>query len=68
MHFSLLMCTKIINYGPVKKFMKPLFILDNIFIRFRTKVYRQTIGIPSGSNCVPLVADLLWYFIMREIS
>ena len=33
-------------------------MLDNIFIRFGTKLYRQVVGIPIGTNCVPLVADL----------
>ena len=35
-----------------------VYLLDNIFIRFGTKLYRQTIGIPMGTNCAPLVADL----------
>ena len=34
------------------------YLLDNIFIRFGSKLYRQTVGIPMGSNCAPLVADL----------
>ena len=38
--FSLLMCTKVIAYGPVKKFAKPLYILWIIFsVRFGTKIY-----------------------------
>ena len=32
--------------------------MDNIFIRFGTKLYRQVVGIPMGTNCPPLVADL----------
>ena len=36
------------------------FLLDNIFIRFGTKLYRQVVGIPMGTNCAPLVADLLY--------
>ena len=43
-----------------------VYLLDNIFIRFGTKLYRQTIGIPMGTNCAPLVAD--FFFVMREIS
>ena len=40
-----------------------LFILyNNIFIRFGTKLYRQTIVIPMGTNCAPLVADLFFFF------
>ena len=47
-----------------------VYLLDNIFIRFRTKLYRQTIGILMGTNCAPLVADLffVFFFVMREIS
>ena len=39
------------------------FLLENIFIRFGTKLYRQVVGIPMGTNCAPLVADLFlcWY-------
>ena len=35
-----------------------VYLLDNILIRFGTKLYRQTIDIPMGTNCAPLVADL----------
>ena len=34
------------------------FLLENIFIRFCTKLYRQVVEIPMGTNCAPLVADL----------
>ena len=46
-----------------------IYLLNNIYIRFGTKlhVYRQIIGIPMGTNCAPLVADL-FYFAMKEIS
>ena len=40
-----------------------IYLLDNIYIRFGTKLYRQIVGIPKGTNCAPLVADvfiLLW--------
>ena len=43
------------------------FLLDNIYIRFGTKLYRQIVGIPMGTNCAPLVADL-FYSAMKEIS
>ena len=33
------------------------YLLDNIFIRFGSKLYRQIVGIPMGTNCAPLVAD-----------
>ena len=34
------------------------FLLDTIFIRFGTKLYKQVVWIPMGTNCAPLVADL----------
>ena len=37
------------------------YLLDNIFIRFGSKLYRQIEGIPTGTNCSPLVADLFCY-------
>ena len=33
------------------------FLLDNIFIRSGTKLYRQVVWIPMGTNCALLVAD-----------
>ena len=43
-----------------------LYVLDNIFIRFGTNVYRQTIGIPMGTNCASLVADLFLFRYERD--
>ena len=42
-----------------------VYLLGNIFIRFGTKLYRQTIGIPMGTNCAPLVADLFLFCYER---
>ena len=33
-------------------------LLNNIFIRLGSKLYRQIVGIPMGTNCAPLVAEL----------
>ena len=33
------------------------YLLDNVNIRFGNKLYRQIVGIPSGTNCAPLIAD-----------
>ena len=38
------------------------FYLDNIYIRFGTKLYRQIVGIPMGTNCAPLVAEFLFCY------
>ena len=42
-----------------------VYLLDNIFIRFGTNLYRQTIGISMGTNCAPLVADLFLFCYER---
>ena len=43
-----------------------VYLLDNIFIRSGTKLYRQTIGIPMGTNYAPLVADLFLFCYERD--
>ena len=35
-----------------------IYLLDNIFIRFGTKFSRQIVGIPMGTNCAFLIADI----------
>ena len=40
--------------------------MDNIFIIFGTILYRQTIGIPMGTNCAPLVSDLFLFCYERD--
>ena len=42
------------------------YLLDNIFIRFGTKLCRQIVGIPMGTNCVPLIADLFLFCFERD--
>ena len=42
------------------------YLLDNIFIRFGTKLYRQIVGIPMGTNCAPLIADLFLLCYERD--
>ena len=42
-------------------------LLDNIFIRFGSKLYRQIVGIPMGTNCAPLVADLFLFCYERDV-
>ena len=44
------------------------YLLDNIFIRFGSKLYRQIVGIPMGTNCAPLVADLFLFCYERDVS
>ena len=42
------------------------FLIDNIFIKFAGMVFRQTVGIPMGTNCAPLLADLFLYSYEAE--
>ena len=43
-----------------------IFRLDNIYIRFGTKLYRQIVGILMGTNCAPLVTDLFLFCYERD--
>ena len=42
------------------------FLIDNIFVEFGGCVFQQTVGIPMGTNCAPLLADLFLYFYEAE--
>ena len=37
------------------------FLIDNIFIDVGSIVYQQVIGIPMGTDCATLVADLFLF-------
>ena len=36
-------------------------LIDNIFVMFGGRVFQQTVGIPMGTNCAPLLTDLFLY-------
>ena len=43
------------------------FLLDNIYITFGFKLYRQIVGIPMGTNCcASLLADLFLFCYERD--
>ena len=42
------------------------YLLDNIYINFGNKLYRQIVGISMGTNCAPLVADLFLFCYERD--
>ena len=42
------------------------YLLDNVFIRFGSELYRQIVGIPMGTNCATLVADLFLFCYERD--
>ena len=43
-----------------------IHLLDNTYIRFGTKLYRQVVGIPMGTNCASLVADYFLFCYERD--
>ena len=42
------------------------YLLDNISIRFGSKLYRQIVGISMGTYCAPLVAELFLFYYERD--
>ena len=42
------------------------FLVDNNFVVFAGKVFQQIIGIPMGTNCARLLADLFLYAYEAE--
>ena len=42
------------------------FLIDNIFVSFGGILFQQVVGIPMGTNCAPLVADLFIYSYESE--
>ena len=42
------------------------FLMENIYVQFDGMVYQQIVGIPMGTNCAPLIADLFLYCYDRN--
>ena len=42
------------------------FLMENIYVQFDGMVYQQIVGIPMGTNCAPLIADLFLYCYERD--
>ena len=42
------------------------FLVDNILVVFGRKVFQQIVGIPMGTNCAPLLADIFLYSYEAE--
>ena len=55
------------HYDSTKKFSETDIInmleclIDNIFAMFGGHIFQQTVGIPLGTKCAPLLADLFLY-------
>ena len=42
-------------------------LIDNIFVIFGGLVFQQTVGIPMGTNCAPLLAHLFLYSYQADL-
>ena len=42
------------------------FLIDNIFVEFGGRLFQQIVGIPMGTNCAPLLADLFLFSYESE--
>ena len=42
------------------------FLVDNVYVRFSGQLFRQMVGIPMGTNCAQLLADLFLYSYENE--
>ena len=55
------------NLWSCQKVCKTLtFLLDNIYNKLGSNLYRHIVDIPIGTNCAPLVADLFLFFYERD--
>lgn len=51
--------TRVVQANQLKEWIQ--FLVDNTFIGFAGQVYRQKVGIPMGTNCAGLLANLYLY-------
>ena len=68
-HLSVLNNLKDQKFGHVRKFVVLSIIfwaIYDLLIKFGSKLYRQIVGIPMGTNCAPLVADLFLFCYERD--
>ena len=42
------------------------FLVDNIYVMFGGQLFQQMVGIPMGTSCAPLLADLFLYSYENE--
>ena len=42
------------------------YLVDNTYVRFGGQLFRQIVGIPMGTNCAPLLADLFLHSFENE--
>ena len=40
---------------------QPKFLVDNVYISVGNRIYKQTVGIPMGTDCAPMLANLFLF-------
>lgn len=58
-------CTHKYSEVDIKKMLE--FLIDNIYLVFGNQVFQQSVGIPMGTNCAPLLTDLFLYSYEAEL-
>ena len=52
---------------PTEKLMEYIkFLVDNVYISVRKRIYKQTVGIPMGTDCAPMLANLITLTMVRH--
>ena len=47
---------------PAEKLMEYIkFLVDNVYISVGNRIYKQTVGIPMGTDCAPMLANLFLF-------
>ena len=52
-----------LSSGHIRKCVMLSVIFDNIFIRFGSKLYRQIVGFPMGTNCALLLQTCVFVLL-----
>ena len=52
------------GYNDICKMIE--FLVDNKYVGFGGQLFRQMVGIPMGTNCAPLLADVFLYSYENE--
>ena len=55
-----------IEVGPARRYVKFLFSSWKTYVQFDGIVHQQIVGIPIGTNCAPLIADLFLFCYERD--
>ena len=54
------------HVGLALSYVSFYFPHGNIYVQFDAIVYQQIVGIPMGTNCAPLIADLFRYCYEKD--